>query len=186
MTMHSVKITSDGRIQIPAQLRREMNLRAGETLNLELHDGTLSVRRPSKTLERIRARLAPYLAPDALAAFVLGEPHDVDENELLADACMSAVNLAEFRAVLAKNGVAKETIAETVRDFGFKILPFGEAEADVVGNLIAPARKLNIGLGDCACIATGQIEGLTIWTADRDWLKLEAPGADIRLIRNQP
>ncbi|MCJ2180125.1 AbrB/MazE/SpoVT family DNA-binding domain-containing protein [Novosphingobium album (ex Hu et al. 2023)] len=65
MTMHSVKITSDGRIQIPAQLRREMNLRAGETLNLELHDGTLSVRRPSKTLERIRARLAPYLAPDA-------------------------------------------------------------------------------------------------------------------------
>ncbi|MGD9810148.1 MAG: AbrB/MazE/SpoVT family DNA-binding domain-containing protein [Sphingobium sp.] len=63
MTVHSVKITSDGRIQIPAQLRREMNLRAGETLNLELHDGTLLVHRPSKSLERIRARFAKYVEP---------------------------------------------------------------------------------------------------------------------------
>jgi hypothetical protein len=35
----------------------------GETPNLELHDGTLSVRRPSKTFERVRATLAPHLAP---------------------------------------------------------------------------------------------------------------------------
>ncbi|MCF8708413.1 AbrB/MazE/SpoVT family DNA-binding domain-containing protein [Rhizorhapis sp. SPR117] len=63
MSVHSVKITADGRIQIPAQLRREMNLRAGETLNLELHDGTLSVHRPSKALERIRARFAKYVEP---------------------------------------------------------------------------------------------------------------------------
>lgn len=63
MSIHSVRLTPDGRIQIPAQLRREMNLRPGETLNLELQDGTLSVRRPSKTLERVRARLAPHLPP---------------------------------------------------------------------------------------------------------------------------
>jgi AbrB family looped-hinge helix DNA binding protein len=65
MAVHSVKITSDGRIQIPAQLRREMGLHGGETLNLELRDGQLSMRRPSKTLERIRAKLAPYLEPGA-------------------------------------------------------------------------------------------------------------------------
>lgn len=64
MTVHSVKITPDGRIQIPAQLRREMNLRGGETLNLEVRDGTLSVRRPSKTLDQVRTMLAPYLSPD--------------------------------------------------------------------------------------------------------------------------
>jgi AbrB family looped-hinge helix DNA binding protein len=64
MAVHSVKVMPDGRIQIPAQLRREMNLSGGETLNLELRDGTLSVRRPSKTLEAIRAMLAPYLGPD--------------------------------------------------------------------------------------------------------------------------
>lgn len=63
MTVHSVKITPDGRIQIPAQFRREMGLQGGETLNLELHDGELSVRRPSKTLDRIRARFAKYVEP---------------------------------------------------------------------------------------------------------------------------
>ena len=63
MTVHSVKITADGRIQIPAQLRREMSLHGGEMLNLELQDGTLSVRRPSKTLERIHARLSKYITP---------------------------------------------------------------------------------------------------------------------------
>ncbi|MDG2515882.1 MULTISPECIES: AbrB/MazE/SpoVT family DNA-binding domain-containing protein [Sphingobium] len=65
MSIHSVKMTSDGRIQIPAQIRREMGLTGGDTLNLELQDGQLSVRRPSKTLERIRAKLSPYLEPDA-------------------------------------------------------------------------------------------------------------------------
>ena len=64
MTIHSVKITADGRIQIPAQLRKEMKLQGGDILNLELHDGTLSVRRPSKTLAEVRAMLAPYLDPD--------------------------------------------------------------------------------------------------------------------------
>ncbi|WP_037541911.1 AbrB/MazE/SpoVT family DNA-binding domain-containing protein [Sphingomonas sp. SKA58] len=63
MAIHSVKLTADGRIQLPAQLRREMGLNIGDTLNLELQDGCLSVRKPSKTLERIRSRLAPYLDP---------------------------------------------------------------------------------------------------------------------------
>ena len=65
MTVHSVKITADGRIQIPAQLRREMDLRAGDTLNIELQDGMLAVQRPSKALERIRARFAKYAPPDS-------------------------------------------------------------------------------------------------------------------------
>ena len=65
MTVHSAKITPDGRLQIPAQIRREMGIQAGETFNLEVQDGILSVRRPAKTLERVRAKLAPYLAPDS-------------------------------------------------------------------------------------------------------------------------
>lgn len=59
MLLHSVKMTADGRIQIPIQIRRQMGLNGGDTLNLELHDGQLSLRRPSKTLKRIRAKLSP-------------------------------------------------------------------------------------------------------------------------------
>ena len=59
MLLHSVKMTADGRIQIPIQIRRQMGLNGGDTLNLELHDGQLSLRRSSKTLKRIRAKLSP-------------------------------------------------------------------------------------------------------------------------------
>ncbi len=64
MTIHRAKITSDGRIQLPAQLRRELGLNTGDTVNLEAQDGQIVMRRPSKTLERIRGRLAAYLQPD--------------------------------------------------------------------------------------------------------------------------
>jgi AbrB family looped-hinge helix DNA binding protein len=64
MTIHRTRITSDGRIQLPAQLRRELGLNAGDTVDLETHDGQFVVRRPSKGLERIRARLAKYIDPD--------------------------------------------------------------------------------------------------------------------------
>lgn len=63
MTIHRTRITADGRIQLPAQLRRELGLNAGDTVDLESYDGQVVVRRPSKALERIRARLSKYVDP---------------------------------------------------------------------------------------------------------------------------
>lgn len=63
MTIHRTRITADGRIQLPVQLRRELGLSAGDTVDLEMHNGELVVRRPSKVLERIRARLSKYIEP---------------------------------------------------------------------------------------------------------------------------
>ena len=63
MTIHRTRITADGRIQLPAQLRRELGFHAGDTVDLEAHDGQVVVRRPSKALERIRARLSKYVDP---------------------------------------------------------------------------------------------------------------------------
>ena len=63
MPIHRTRITADGRIQIPAQLRRELGLNVGDTVDLESQDGEFVVRRPSKALERIRARLSRYFEP---------------------------------------------------------------------------------------------------------------------------
>lgn len=63
MTIHRTRITADGRIQIPAQIRRELGLAAGDAVNLEVADGEIVVRRPSRALERIRNRLSTYLEP---------------------------------------------------------------------------------------------------------------------------
>ncbi|MET1754214.1 type II toxin-antitoxin system VapC family toxin [Novosphingobium sp. RD2P27] len=122
------------------------------------------------------------LDTSVLIAFAMGEAHHIDEDKLLSGAAVSAVNLAEFRSVLLHKNVEADDIDATIRDFNLKVLPFGSAEAQIAGNLVPAARPLRIGLGDCACIATGIVTGLTVWTADRDWTKLDVP-AEINLIR---
>jgi len=122
------------------------------------------------------------LDTSVLIAFAMGEPHGVDEDTLLSGAAVSAVSLAEFRSVLLQKTVDADDIDATIRDFNLKVLPFRAAESQIAGNLIPVARPLGIGLGDCACIATGIVTGLPVWTADRDWAKLDVP-AKIHLIR---
>ncbi|WP_394437641.1 type II toxin-antitoxin system VapC family toxin [Sphingobium naphthae] len=122
------------------------------------------------------------LDSSTLIAFILGEPHGVDEDDILADASISSVNLSEVIATLVLKGTPEELAIETAGDFGLKVLPFDAKAAAIAGTLIAKAQPLNIGFGDCACIATGMARGATIYTADRDWLKLGSD-ADIRLIR---
>lgn len=122
------------------------------------------------------------LDSSTIIAFILGEPHDVDEDEILVEASISSVNLAEVIATLAIKGTPDELIAETIGDFGLKVLAFDADSAAIAGRLIAKGRPLNIGLADCACIATGISRGSAIYTADRDWLKLGVD-ADIKLIR---
>jgi PIN domain nuclease of toxin-antitoxin system len=122
------------------------------------------------------------LDTSVLIAFAMGELHQVDEDALLSGAAVSAVNLAEFRSVLLHKKVDAEDIDATIRDFNLKVLPFGSAEAEAAGALIPRGRPLNIGLGDCACLATGITTGITVWTGDRDWLKLGLH-IEIKLIR---
>lgn len=112
----------------------------------------------------------------------MGEAHHIDEDRLLPSAAILAINLAEFRSVLLNKNVDVQDIDATIRDFNLKVLPFGAAEAHAAGDLIPVARLLGKGLGDCACIATGIVTGLPVWTADRDWIKLDVP-AEINLIR---
>ena len=111
------------------------------------------------------------LDTSVLIAFIFGEAHDVNEDTVLAG------------GAIASGGTEAE-IRDTLRELNLDVVPFNEAMAERAGTLIPQARTLNIGLGDCACIATGLVLRLPIWTADRNWLKLDAPGADIKLIRN--
>ena len=63
MGVHRVKITAGGRIQLPAQLRKDLSLSDGATVNLELENGQIVLRKPPKTLAKIQARLAPFIEP---------------------------------------------------------------------------------------------------------------------------
>lgn len=133
-------------------------------------------------MSQTRSVIDKLLDSSTIIAFILGEPHKVDEDKILAGASISAVSLAEVVAILTLKGLPDDIIDATIADFGLKILAFDAPTASVAGKLIPKARQFNVGLGDCACIATGIVHGATIYTADRDWLALDLD-ADIRLIR---
>lgn len=122
------------------------------------------------------------LDSSTVLAFIGGEPHQLDEDRVLAAAGISSVNLAEVIGVLLAKGVPEERIAPAIDRLGLKVVPLDGNAAALAGRLIPVARPLGIGLGDCACIASGMVLRVPIYTGDRDWLKLDVE-AQIKLIR---
>ena len=61
MTYHA-KVIAGGKIVIPADLRRELGIRDGDSVRLEAESGTITLRRddPEAALQRLREGLAGY------------------------------------------------------------------------------------------------------------------------------
>ena len=53
-----VRIGSQGRITIPAHMRRELDINPGETLIASVEDGRLVLEKPEQILARLQARFA--------------------------------------------------------------------------------------------------------------------------------
>jgi len=60
------RLSSNGRIVIPAEMREELGLLAGDTVLLELEDGALRVETYPARIRRIQNELARYIKPGAL------------------------------------------------------------------------------------------------------------------------
>ena len=58
-----VKVGADGRILIPAALRKAAGLEAGKTLVARLEDDRIVIEDPLATLRRIQKMLEPYRRP---------------------------------------------------------------------------------------------------------------------------
>jgi AbrB family looped-hinge helix DNA binding protein len=56
-----VKIVEGGKLVIPAQMRRELGIGAGDTVMVDIDNGELRVRSVSKALERARAILRRHI-----------------------------------------------------------------------------------------------------------------------------
>jgi AbrB family looped-hinge helix DNA binding protein len=64
----SSKINQNGRIVIPAAIRREMGLKAGDSLLMELEDGVLRLETYRARIRRIQREIAQYCKPGPLAS----------------------------------------------------------------------------------------------------------------------
>ena len=64
MNMHKGRLVSGGRLQLPADVRRELGLADGDQVVMQVVDGELHVRPRRDVLKRIQTMLRPY-APES-------------------------------------------------------------------------------------------------------------------------
>lgn len=60
------QLVSGGRLQVPAEIRRELQLADGDTVKMRVVDGELRIRSSRNWLERVRRDLARDIPGDAL------------------------------------------------------------------------------------------------------------------------
>ena len=102
--------------------------------------------------------------------------------DLLPDAVISAVNLAEVVSRLSAIGMPENGIRETLSLLGLQVIPFDEDQAFQAGLLYTPGQDYGLSLGDRACLALARATSMTAITADRAWANLPI-GLDVKLIR---
>lgn len=101
---------------------------------------------------------------------------------ILESAVVSAVNYAEIIGKLIERGATLEEARRTLSTIDLQIADYDEGLAERTGELIHLTRRQGLSLGDRACIALAEREGVPAYTADRRWSQISF-GIDIRLIR---
>lgn len=123
------------------------------------------------------------LDASALIAYVNGEPGwERVEAELQDGARISAVNLSEVAARLARSGRAVLEVLEDVAQLGVVVEPFGFLDARLAAELIPATRHQGLSLADRACLALAMRTADAVQTADRAWAGIEV-GVGIEVIR---
>lgn len=101
---------------------------------------------------------------------------------LLARAVGSAVNFAEVQTKLITRGWTSEEAWEDATSPVREIVPFGDEQARIAGDLVMQTRSLGLSLGDRACLALGMALKAPVYTADRTWKKAKV-GVRVHVIR---
>lgn len=108
--------------------------------------------------------------------------HEKLTPELLAEAVVSTVNLAEVHSKLVSHGWKPEEAWEDATSPVQEAVPFHEEHARIAGDMIALTRRLGLSLGDRACLALGTALKAPVYTAEKRWKSLDL-GIPIRVIR---
>jgi len=122
------------------------------------------------------------LDASALLAFLFREPGHDKVVEVMSEACISTVNLAEVLGRFSRDGVDAGPIGRRLCDSALEIVPFSRQQAELCAAMLPRTRLLGLSLGDRACLALAMDRQSVAMTADRQWVALEDM-ADVVLIR---
>jgi PIN domain nuclease of toxin-antitoxin system len=102
--------------------------------------------------------------------------------EILRNAVVSAVNLAEVQSKLIKKGYSPKEAWEDVMSLVNGSEPFTSAQARIAGDLIATTEKFGLSLGDRSCLALAIALKAPVYTTEQAWRTLKV-GVPIHVIR---
>jgi ribonuclease VapC len=124
------------------------------------------------------------LDASVILAAILGEAGGDSVFDLLDDAIVSTVNIAEVYTYAAINNLAPDAIDAFFADSGIEVAPFDKDHAVMAGHLASLTRKVGLSLGDRSCLALAKLRNADVLTADRQWQQVaDAVGLTITLLR---
>ncbi|MEM1310629.1 MAG: type II toxin-antitoxin system VapC family toxin [Cyanobacteria bacterium P01_H01_bin.153] len=122
------------------------------------------------------------LDASALLALVNQEPGQDIVAEVLAQACVSALNASELVAKLTDQSLSEAEVQEVLAALNLQIVAFDERQGLMAGYLRSQTKHLGLSLGDRTCLALGLLQQCKVITADKAWAKLDL-GIEIQVIR---
>ncbi len=123
------------------------------------------------------------LDASAILAIVFHEPGaEKLTGEIMDNAVVSAVNLAEVQSKLVKKGYSPAQGWQDALKLVPSVQPFISDHARIAGDLIAITEKLGLSLGDRACLALAIALKAPVYTTEQLWRGLKL-GVPIHVIR---
>lgn len=126
--------------------------------------------------------MSVVLDSSAVLAVLRDEPGSEAVASRTDGALISAVNLAEVVTRLVERGGSDDAAEAASGSLGLTVVPFDAPQAVAAGLLRRATRSAGLSLGDRACLALAQAEGLPAVTADRAWGDLDV-GIAVEVIR---
>lgn len=124
------------------------------------------------------------LDASAVLAFLKDEPGAASVAQILENAKISSVNLAEVYSFYNYVGAAPSHVEVMVGSLGLNVIEADVEQARLVGELRKMTASAGLSLADRFCLALALEEKAPAYTADRQWLAIaEAVGVEIILIR---
>ena len=122
------------------------------------------------------------LDSSAVLAVLNAEPGAEVVVALVKDALVSTVNFSEVIAKLVESGSSDAEALAALQSIALTTADFDVPLARRTGALRAETMKRGLSLGDRACLALAEREGIPALTGDRNWVGAVS-SVEIRLIR---